>query len=469
MSPSHLWRCRVVPFAPSLLSGLLLGLLPGTLLGCGDVEQDKPSIESFTIDKQVLGKGGMAMLVAEFEGGTGTIDHGVGAVESGKPIAVSPLANTTYTLTVENDVGVDVSQMTSIDVYDYVVNVPVTAPSGLGSLSAAVTGANGQTGTTAITFTVPAPATIELAATLVVTGDLTFYGLGADQLTLSGGNERRLFFVKGGKLDLRKLTLSNGRGAGGRGGNAPSGGGGGGAAGMGGAIFINSGAVTASDVTFVGNVAEGGSGGASAGVGTANGGGGGGFAGNGLDGPADTMAPGGRGAGGGDLGGAGGLAGSAAIGDGGGGGGGGAGSEQNGGAGGFGGGGGGSGGELAGGGGFGAGSGGGNGGIAGMFGGTGSFFLGGSAGGGGGGAGLGGAIFLRAGTLVVKESSFRNNRALAGPGGAGGTPTSGQSKGGAIFALAPAGVTLTDVTYEGSVAADNAGTAIDSADLYLTQ
>lgn len=460
MSPSHLWRCRVVGLAPSLL---LSGLVPGTLLGCGGVEQDSPSIQSFTIDKQVLGKGGMAMLVAEFEGGTGTVDNGVGAIESGEPIAVSPGANTTYTLTVENEVGVDVSQMTSVDVYDYVVNVPVTAASGLGSLSAAVTGANGQTGTTAITFTVPTPASIDLSATLVVTGDITFYGLGADQLTISGGNERRLFFVKGGKLDLRKLTLSNGRGAGGRGGNAPSGGGGGGAAGMGGAIFINSGAVTASDVTFIGNVVEGGEGGASAGAGTANGGGGGGFGGNGLDGSPDMMAQGGRGAGGGDLGGTGGLPGVAALGDGAGGGGASNGTQQVGGAGGFGAGGGGRGGVAGGAGGFGGGSGGSVSAVSpGMFGGRG-------ASGGGGGAGLGGAIFLRAGTLVVKESRFRNNRALSAPGGAGGASTAGQAKGGAIFALVPGGATLTDVTFEGSVAADNAGSATDSADVYLTQ
>jgi hypothetical protein len=449
-------------------------MMPALLLvACGGVEQDSPTIDSFTIDKPVLGKGNMAMLVAEFEGGKGTVDNGVGAIQSGVPVAVSPGANTTYTLTVENDVGVDVSATSTVDVYDYVVNVPITAAGGLGSLAAAVTGANGQAGSSAITFTVPTPATIELESTLVITGNLTLYGLGRDQLTISGGDERRLFFVKGGQLGLRELTLANGRGAGGRGGNSPGGGGGGGGAGMGGAIFINSGAVTASKISFIDNVAEGGAGGgANVGGGVANGGGGGGFAGNGQDGPPGVGGRGGSGSGGGELGGTGGLAGAPAVGDGGGGGGGsaGGGAAQNGGAGGFGGGGGGSGGErVAGGGGFGAGSGGGAGAVAGMFGGTGSLVLGGSAGGGGGGAGLGGAIFLRAGTLVVKESSFRNSRATSGPGGAGGATTAGQAKGGAIFSLVPGGATLTDVTFEGSVAADNAGTAADSADLYLTQ
>jgi len=115
-------------------------------------------------------------------------------------------------------------------------------------------------------------------------------------------------------------------------------------------------------------------------------------------------------------------------------------------------------------GGFGGGGGGGLSSVAGMFGGVGS---GGVSGNGGGGAGLGGAIFLRAGKLVVKSSVFRRNSALAGASG-GGTSAAGKGKGGAIFSMVPA-VTLTGVTYEGSVAADAAGTANDSADVFLTQ
>jgi hypothetical protein len=431
------------------------------LSACGSVTLEPPTIASFTVSKNVLAKGGTTSLVAEFDGGVATVDNGVGEITSGVPITVSPGTTTTYKLRVVNGEGAEASSELVVDVFDALITVSTTDQSGLGSLSAAVTQANTLSGNNAIVFSLPTPATIELATTLVIRRPLVVFGPGANSLTLSGAGARRLFFVAAGGLTVRGATLTRGLGAGGRGGSGPSGGGGGGGAGMGGALFINAGDVVLRDVVVTENVARGGDGGTGGSGGLANGGGGGGFGGNGVDGSATTASAGGVGANGGELGGTGGAAGAAAIGDGGGGGGAGAGEPQNGGAGGFGGGGGGAGGfPNAGAGGFGGGAGGGSGPVGGMFGGTAG------SGRGGGGGGLGGAVFLRAGSLTVLDSRFLANRAVAGVAAPGGVATPAAAKAGAIFAMVDR-VTLTGVTFEGSVAADAAGTPTDSVDLFV--
>ena len=294
-----------------------------------------------------------------------------------------------------------------------------------------------------------------------VTQDLTIQGPGP--LTISGGNATRIFFIGGGNVAISGVTLANGLAKGGDGGT------GGGGAGMGGAIFLNAGFLTLSNVVFSGNRAQGGNGGA------ASGGGGGGFGGNAM---------GDNGANGGDLGGAGGIAsgqagidgGAGGPGAGGGSGGGGSQAAGNGGNGGFGGGGG-----LAG---SGCGAFGalleGNGGSGGFGGGggvgrtsTGGF--GGGAGtvitgtcttavplaGGGGGAGFGGAIFAASGSLLAVNTTFLSNLAISGMGG-GILSKNGQAKGAALFICSSsfcgpgynASVTLSGVSlFEGSSAA----------------
>jgi hypothetical protein len=88
-------------------------------------------------------------------------------------------------------------------------------------------------------------------------------------ISISGMDQHRLFFVRGGSLTVTGVTLAHGLGAGGNGGKSPGSGAGGGAAGMGGAIFINAGAVTLRDMVVTASVARGGNGGTSAGNGLA--------------------------------------------------------------------------------------------------------------------------------------------------------------------------------------------------------
>ncbi|MBN8706763.1 MAG: T9SS type A sorting domain-containing protein [Bacteroidetes bacterium] len=277
-------------------------------------------------------------------------------------------------------------------------------------------------------------------------------GPGSGSLTISGNNLYRIFFVGAGTspftsvapasptVEIKNMTLANGKG---KGGNGAAGGGG--AAGMGGAIFQNAGIVTVENVIFSSNNATGGNG-SSAGVG-----GGGGFGGDGqviytggvsgyLGGVSGTnTVVAGIGGGGGyraTFGGAGGFAAGGGSG----------GAVSNGGAGGTGG--------------FGGGGGGvgntasntpGNGG-----------FGGGNAGANkaGGGAGMGGAVFLKSGSLYLKSCSFLNNSTTAGTTTSPGQ--SGSTYGGAIFQYGGSLFTLA-VTY-GS--AGTANSATNSADYY---
>jgi hypothetical protein len=111
--------------------------------------------------------------------------------------------------------------------------------------------------------------TITLGSRLRIDDSLTINGPGAATLAIDGGDATRLFFIGAGTVAINNLTLQHGLGLGG------STSYGGGTAGMGGAIYMNSGAVTISGVTFTGNEALGG---------TASGStmfGGGGFGGNG--------------------------------------------------------------------------------------------------------------------------------------------------------------------------------------------
>ncbi len=247
--------------------------------------------------------------------------------------------------------------------------------------------------------------------------DLTIDGGG---VSIDAGYRSRIFFIFGGNIVLKNLTLRNGMAKGGNGGSAnarnlissgflfP----GGGAAGMGGAIFVNAGTLTASGVTFASNQAQGGTAGSLVdGPATTSGlGGGGGVGGDGGNGALTS----GHGGGGGDFGSSGGSGQDGSGGD--------ADSTKNAGFGG------GSGGNAN------AGFGGGGGPVFGLSGADPGTF--GGAGGsdiGGGGAGLGGAIFVRTGQLILNNSSFLANFATKGIGDR--DYSHGQGKGGALFVM----------------------------------
>lgn len=345
-----------------------------------------------------------------------------------------------------------------------------------GTLRWAIGQANANNGADTIAFDLTYPATITLTSELpAIDDDLLIDGPGADDLTIDGDDQFRIFFVSSGTVTIRKLTLANGRAQGGMGGYSRYAGGGGGAAGMGAALFVNSGTVAADGVRFAGHTALGGDGGQSYYPALIDGGGGGGGIGaDGEPGLGDFDGGTGYGGDGGPLGGNGGEASwSSAGGTGGpGAGGGGGGWGYMGGAGGYGGGGGGGGIDSDGGaGGFGGGGGGsgdGNpiGGAGGSFAGAGGTTTGPYGGGGGGGAGLGGAIFVRAGALSLANCAFESNIATGGAGGTSydigqyGAP--GQGKGGAIFVHEDATVTYANLTFGTDGQANSASDAGDS-------
>ncbi len=388
-----------------------------------------------------------------------------------------------------------------------------------GSLRAALNTANTAGSAATVTFNVPGGGTINLAGALPVLRNpngISVDGANGGQgaIVIDGGSSSattgdRIFFLgvrgsdstgltatPGANWTISNLTLQDGNARGGAGGNGGSPGdpysGGGGGAGLGGALFVNEGNATLSNVVFANNRATGGNGGtlsgptgstgAGGGMGgnggsaaAFSGGGGGGFGlgakgGNGND-PTAGAGSLGRWTGGSSAGagaGAGGGAGAASGGGGGGssnnqsagGGGPGAaagtttgapGGQGKGGDGGFGGGGGagggnnlqvgGIGGYGAGGGGAGAGDGG-NGGFGGGGGGgagspigTGGFGGGNGASGyqgGGGGAGLGGAVFVRQGATLAISGSNIAGGAVAG-GSAGPSAGAGSGIGTAAF------------------------------------
>jgi hypothetical protein len=337
----------------------------------------------------------------------------------------------------------------------------------------------GVTGTITLTSALPS-----------LTKSVTITGPGAANLTISGNDLYRVFFVtNGATVSISDLTIAHGKSSGGNGGNSDSAGGGGGGAGMGAGLFVSgSSSVTATNVTFSSNSVSGGTGGVASVSGSFGGSGGGGGidANNGTS--ADGAGNGGKGGGGGVLGGTGGAgggygsfcAGSTNGGNGtadGAGGGGAPGCDGS------------SGGTGS----FGGGDGGSQGccsqiGIGGHGGGgtAGTNSLGGGGGfgclsnspGGGGGAGMGGSVFVRSGSsLSISSCTFSSNQANGGAGGDQGTcwgGGAGKGKGGAIFVDTGATLTVTcpsDLAFSGNSASD-AGSATtnpqDNKDVYGT-
>ena len=105
-----------------------------------------PTITSFASDKTDIVAGGSAVLMAVFSNGIGLADQGVGTMNSGVPVTVSPTMSTCYHLTVTNAAGTSVNQ--SICVYvdskplaDVSAYSPVTAGASCAALVAPQTGA----------------------------------------------------------------------------------------------------------------------------------------------------------------------------------------------------------------------------------------------------------------------------------------------------------------------------------------
>lgn len=157
-------------------------------------------------------------------------------------------------------------------------HVTNTSDGGPGSLRQAMSAPD------AGTINVLATGTITLDFPLpIITSNLTINGPGAANLTISGANAHRVFFVDApnATVSIRDLTVADGLAHGGNGGRGNYGGGGG--LGAGGGLFVYSGNVVLSRVDFRGNSAAGGTGGlGGAAANWQNGGGGG--AGLGSDG-----------------------------------------------------------------------------------------------------------------------------------------------------------------------------------------
>lgn len=85
-----------------------------------------PAIASFSANPVSITSGNNATLSFSFTGGAGSIDNGVGAVNSGTDVTVKPAATTTYTLTVDNGFGATKTKTATVTVN--AVTVPTTTP-----------------------------------------------------------------------------------------------------------------------------------------------------------------------------------------------------------------------------------------------------------------------------------------------------------------------------------------------------
>src|SRR5262245_9258833 len=227
---------------------------------------------------------------------------GVATTDNTGRARITPTANSTpgaYQITASAVVGADTYQTSfvaaNVNTANAIGPCQVTTANddfSAGSLRYQVA-ACGKGGT--ITFA-PGIVTVnvEAAQDIPLTQDLTIDG--GSGVTIDANGLSRIFFITGGTITLKNLTLTNGNAAGGAGG-AGAVGGGGGAAGMGGAIFVNAGSLVINNVIFTGNQAVGGDGGpVRSGVFSGGGGGMGGVGGS------SSAGINGNGAGGGDFG-----------------------------------------------------------------------------------------------------------------------------------------------------------------------
>jgi hypothetical protein len=119
-----------------------------------------PAISIYTAAPLDVASGGASTLSYSFSGGTGSIDHVVGAVTSGGTTVVHPTSTTTYTLTVTNPAG-----STTTDTVT--VNVPVLpAITSFQAVSSTITVGQG----TLLTFTFTGDGTIDQGVGTVTSG-----------------------------------------------------------------------------------------------------------------------------------------------------------------------------------------------------------------------------------------------------------------------------------------------------------
>ncbi|MBU2881847.1 hypothetical protein KO525_07335 [Psychrosphaera sp. B3R10] len=76
----------------------------------------QPTINRFSASEFTIISGQSVYLKAQFSNGTGSIDNGLGAINSGVTIKVSPSSTIDYTLTVLNSKGIYVSETVTIEV-----------------------------------------------------------------------------------------------------------------------------------------------------------------------------------------------------------------------------------------------------------------------------------------------------------------------------------------------------------------
>lgn len=121
---------------PTSLRALLGAALLAAALACTSSDNPPPApvITSFSPTQTYATTGTSATLLAVFTGGTGVVDHGVGAVTSNMPAATGQLsANTTFTLTVTSANGTATTATAGVwvvpapTITSFTSNGPVTA------------------------------------------------------------------------------------------------------------------------------------------------------------------------------------------------------------------------------------------------------------------------------------------------------------------------------------------------------
>ena len=179
-----------------------------------------PAITGFTASPTAIASGATSNLTAVFSGGTGSVDHGVGAVSSGVAKASPALtATTAFTLTVTNAAGDFVTAQATVTVYTGLPTItsftasPGTITQGSGSTLAwvvsnavsvsinqgvgavAASGSTGVSPTTTTTYTLSATNPVGTAtqtATLTVVFPPQISGFTASPTTVTPGSASTL-------------------------------------------------------------------------------------------------------------------------------------------------------------------------------------------------------------------------------------------------------------------------------------
>jgi len=138
-----------------------------------------PQIASFTAGRLLITQGQTTSLVPVFTGGTGAI-LGIGQVDSGKAIPVSPASSTTYVLTVTNPLGRPVSAPLTVEVAGPPVIAAFTASKTIVTAGKAVTFTLEFAGTKATIDGLAGSWSASPASTTVVIGQTTSFTLRVD-------------------------------------------------------------------------------------------------------------------------------------------------------------------------------------------------------------------------------------------------------------------------------------------------